>query len=300
VVIRRQLKRRSVLAFFQKLPPCLVGIEACASSQPWRAIAIATVIGLLLTAALLGYSQGIIPWIGPSGQQQSSKTNDATIAALPNSNAARKVEETRRKAEADAKVADDAAKKKAEEEGRQKAEAKAADDAARKKTAGVAQDAASRVGYEKAAALGNTNAMVDLGIMYENGRGVSRDFEQARKWYEQAAALGNAAAMYNLGLLYQNALRDSAQARKWYEKAAALGDATALTNFLSLCWRGYGVSDSDLPSCYGTAAGFGSVNAMFNLGLLYENKDTDQARKWYQKAADAGYEPAKEKLKTLK
>ena len=28
VVIRRQLKRRSVLAFFQKLPPCLVGIEA--------------------------------------------------------------------------------------------------------------------------------------------------------------------------------------------------------------------------------------------------------------------------------
>jgi transposase len=35
VVIRRQLKRRSVLAFFQKLPPCLVGIEACASSHYW-------------------------------------------------------------------------------------------------------------------------------------------------------------------------------------------------------------------------------------------------------------------------
>jgi transposase len=35
VVIRRQLKPRSVLAFFQKLPPCLVGIEACASSHYW-------------------------------------------------------------------------------------------------------------------------------------------------------------------------------------------------------------------------------------------------------------------------
>src|ERR1700674_4870821 len=35
VVIRRQLKRRSVLAFFQKLSPCLVGIEACASSHYW-------------------------------------------------------------------------------------------------------------------------------------------------------------------------------------------------------------------------------------------------------------------------
>src|SRR6187397_3345327 len=35
VVIRRQLKRRYVLAFFQKLPSCLVGIEACASSHYW-------------------------------------------------------------------------------------------------------------------------------------------------------------------------------------------------------------------------------------------------------------------------
>ena len=35
VVVRRQLKRRYVVAFFQKLPRCLVGIEACASSHHW-------------------------------------------------------------------------------------------------------------------------------------------------------------------------------------------------------------------------------------------------------------------------
>ena len=35
VVVRRQLKRRYVLAFFQRLPPCLIGIEACASSHHW-------------------------------------------------------------------------------------------------------------------------------------------------------------------------------------------------------------------------------------------------------------------------
>ena len=35
VVIRRQIKRRYMLAFFQKLPPCLVGIEACASAHHW-------------------------------------------------------------------------------------------------------------------------------------------------------------------------------------------------------------------------------------------------------------------------
>ena len=35
VLIRRQLKRRYVLALFQKLPPCLVGTEACATSHHW-------------------------------------------------------------------------------------------------------------------------------------------------------------------------------------------------------------------------------------------------------------------------
>src|SRR6516165_6812479 len=35
VVVRRQRKRRYVLTFFQKLPPCPVGIEACASSHYW-------------------------------------------------------------------------------------------------------------------------------------------------------------------------------------------------------------------------------------------------------------------------
>jgi transposase len=35
VLIRRRLKRRYVLALFAKLPPCLVGIEACATSHHW-------------------------------------------------------------------------------------------------------------------------------------------------------------------------------------------------------------------------------------------------------------------------
>ena len=35
VAIRRKLKRRYVLAFFEKLPPCLIGMEACATSHHW-------------------------------------------------------------------------------------------------------------------------------------------------------------------------------------------------------------------------------------------------------------------------
>ena len=35
VVVRRQLRRRQVLAFFKKHPACLVGIEACATAHHW-------------------------------------------------------------------------------------------------------------------------------------------------------------------------------------------------------------------------------------------------------------------------
>lgn len=35
VILRRQLKRRQVLAFFANLDSCLVGLEACAGSHYW-------------------------------------------------------------------------------------------------------------------------------------------------------------------------------------------------------------------------------------------------------------------------
>ena len=35
VILRRRLTRARVVAFFAKLAPCLVGIEACATSHHW-------------------------------------------------------------------------------------------------------------------------------------------------------------------------------------------------------------------------------------------------------------------------
>src|SRR5437588_12780169 len=35
VVVRKQLRRKQVLAFFKALPSCLVGIEACATAHYW-------------------------------------------------------------------------------------------------------------------------------------------------------------------------------------------------------------------------------------------------------------------------
>ena len=35
VVVARKLRRKEVLAFFAKLPPCLIGMEACATAHHW-------------------------------------------------------------------------------------------------------------------------------------------------------------------------------------------------------------------------------------------------------------------------
>ena len=35
VVVRKQLRRRQMLEFFKALPPCLVGMEACATAHYW-------------------------------------------------------------------------------------------------------------------------------------------------------------------------------------------------------------------------------------------------------------------------
>lgn len=35
VVVGRQLRRSQVLAFFERLPRCLVSMEACASAHHW-------------------------------------------------------------------------------------------------------------------------------------------------------------------------------------------------------------------------------------------------------------------------
>src|SRR5205814_856537 len=68
VVIRRQLKRRFILAFFQKLPPCLVGIEACASSHHWSR-----------ELQALGHAVRLMPpaYVKPYVKRQKNDANDA-------------------------------------------------------------------------------------------------------------------------------------------------------------------------------------------------------------------------------
>jgi transposase len=67
-LIRRQLKCRYVLAFFQKLAPCLVGIEACASSHHWSR-----------ELQALGHTVRLMPpaYVKPYVKRQKNDANDA-------------------------------------------------------------------------------------------------------------------------------------------------------------------------------------------------------------------------------
>jgi len=68
IVIRRKLKRRYVLMFFQKLPRCLVGIEACASSHYWSRELVA-----------LGHTVRLMPpaYVKPYVKRQKNDAADA-------------------------------------------------------------------------------------------------------------------------------------------------------------------------------------------------------------------------------
>jgi len=68
VIVRRQLKRRYVIPFFQKLPACLIGIEACASSHHWSRE---------LTA--LGHTVRLMPaaYVKPYVKRQKNDAADA-------------------------------------------------------------------------------------------------------------------------------------------------------------------------------------------------------------------------------
>ena len=161
----------------------------------------------------------------------------------------------------------------------------------------MAQDyVKAREWYEKAADKGDASAMVNLGLLYENGQGVAQDYAKAREWYEKAADKDNATPWQPRPALRQRSGRGAGlrQAREWYEKAAAKGDATPWSPRRALrerSGRGAGLRQGARVVREGRRQG--QRDAMSNLGLLYDNgqgvaQDYAKAREWYEKAADKG------------
>ena len=107
---------------------------------------------------------------------------------------------------------------------------------------------------------GDPEAMTNVGMLYNLGLGVKRDYKEAAAWYEKAAQLGFVLAQFDLGNLYydgQGVARDRKQAARWYLAAAKGGSPKAQLYLAQMYESGEGVE---------------------------KNKET--ALGWYQKAAD--------------
>jgi len=98
--------------------------------------------------------------------------------------------------------------------------------------------------FRAAAAAGNSDAQFNVGLMYEQGIGVSKDEQESLVWYRKSAEQGNPNAQFNLAVMYENGRGtavDFFQAHQWYRKAALQGDGLAIGNLGMLYIRGQGV-----------------------------------------------------------
>src|SRR5699024_3584817 len=80
---------------------------------------------------------------------------------------------------------------------------------------------------------GDPKAQYNMGVIYDRGYGVERNYDKARIWYEKAAAQGDAEAAHNLGVMYHEGhgvpVNDK-RAVYWFRKAAKLGEPAAQNN----------------------------------------------------------------------
>jgi hypothetical protein len=91
---------------------------------------------------------------------------------------------------------------------------------------------------------GDASAQYHLGVMYDDGHGLPRDYEKAMRWYGKAADQGNAEAQCNLGSMYvkgHGVPQDYNKASMWYEMAADTGNTRAQFNIGELYASGMGV-----------------------------------------------------------
>ena len=127
----------------------------------------------------------------------------------------------------------------------------------------------------KSAEQGDAEAQNSLGLMYNNGEGVTQDSEKAVEWFKKATEQGHAEAQFFLGTMCftgEGGLKgNKEEGVKWIKKSAEQGHA----------------------------------EAQFLLGTMfgrYEGKleqNIEEGKKWLRKAADQGHASAQDVLKEI-
>jgi TPR repeat protein len=146
---------------------------------------------------------------------------------------------------------------------------------------------------------GQPQAMLNIGMLYEQGVGASRNFTKALEWYEKAALAGEKEGYFRLGMCYEIGMgttSDLTKAVASYEKAVEMGSLTASHKMASLYITGQGVAKDEAKglalltnAADGGNGAAANELAYINLeGLFGQKKDPAKAKELFTKAADTG------------
>ena len=100
---------------------------------------------------------------------------------------------------------------------------------------------------------GNSQAMVQMGLIYAYGIHLREDLEKAGNWLEKAAKLGNPIAMLQLAFLYLEpdfSKADDHEAYVWTLKSAASGYREAEFQLAYFFWRGIGIEEDQAKAVF--------------------------------------------------
>lgn len=165
--------------------------------------------------------------------------------------------------------------------------------------------------YGKQIAVDATKAAID----YAKGEGLygSRKYEEAVPYLRSAAQNGQEEAMYLLGLLYWKGFglpQDVDESMKWFKLASSNGSYNAREELKKIeksglppvdeYKKGYDAFNlgkfAESVSWFTKSAAKGNIEAMFNLGLIYQlgggteiPVNEKEAIGWFTKAADKGH-----------
>lgn len=150
--------------------------------------------------------------------------------------------------------------------------------------------AAAHAIYLSLANQNDAKACYNLGLMYQDGDGVTKNMDEAVKWYTKSADLGYKEAQYTLAsMVFQRQIQSMSypQAVTYYEQAAKQGHVKSQLNLGMLYLRG-DVIAQDMPAAVhwlNQAASNNNSEAQGYLADLYQQgagveQDTVKAAMW--------------------
>lgn len=160
--------------------------------------------------------------------------------------------------------------------------------------------------FRSLAEHGHADAQVQLGIMYEMGLGVKKNYSEAAKWYQKAAINGESSAHKRLLEMKKRGLNSSSYPPVPENFEGNLKEPQIQYDIGVMYYKGIGV-DSDPDIAYRwfcMAANQGHAKAQNDMAVMLSKgigtkQDSSEAYVWFLKAAEQGYEDSQFNLGLL-